>query len=311
MSRPPRRPSGVALITALLITALATVAAVAMASRQNLELRRTANILEFDQAYLFSLAVESWAKEVLVRDLRNGTVDHPKEAWATILPPIEVEGATVSGRIEDLQGRFNLNNLVDNAGKPSEQEIARFQRLLQALELDPRLADAVVDWIDPDSEPRFPDGAEEQFYLDMNPSYRPANAPMSHPSELLLVRGFTPEVYNQIAPHVWTLPVKTAVNLNTATAPVLMALIEGLKESEAEQLIADRGDKGYQTVEEFLAHPILKERQLAVPGVAVSTSWFLIHGNVRYERNQVNLHSVVTRAQNARVTVVSRSQGTT
>jgi general secretion pathway protein K len=310
MSALSRRQSGVALITALLITAIATVAAVAMASRQNLEVRRTTNVMEFDQAYLFALGVESWAKQALVRDLQNSTTDHLKEAWATILPPIEVEGATVAGRIEDLQGRFNINNLVDNTGKANEDEIARFRRLLQALEIDPKLADAVVDWIDPDSEPRFPDGAEDQVYLDMNPPYRPANAPMTHPSELLLVHGFTPEIYNVLAPHVWTLPVKTTINVNTATAPVLMSLIEGLKDSEAEQLIADRGDKGYQTVEEFLAHPVLKDKHVTVPNISVATSWFLIHGTVHYGRNQVNLHTTVNRTQNARVIVMARSQGT-
>jgi general secretion pathway protein K len=304
------RQSGVALITALLITAIATVAAVAMASRQNLEVRRTTNVLEFDQAYLFALGVESWAKQVLIRDLRNGNVDHPKEPWATILPPLEVEGATVSGRIEDLQGRFNVNNLVDNSGKPNEDEIARFKRLLQALDLEPRLADAVVDWIDPDSDQRFPDGAEDQAYLEMDPPYRPANAPMIHPSELLLVRGVTPKVYEVLAPHVWTLPARTAINVNTATGPVLMSLIDGLKEAEAERLIADRGDNGYQTVEAFLSHPVLQERHLSIPNISVSSSWFLINGDVRYGRNEVHLHSVVNRTENARVTVVSRSQGT-
>ena len=310
MSRLTLRQSGVALITALLITAIATVAAVAMASRQNLEVRRTTNVVEFDQAYLFALGIESWAKQVLVRDLQNSTTDHLKEAWATILPPMEVEGATLSGRIEDLQGRFNLNNLVDSAGKPNEDEIARFRRLLQALDIDPNLADAVVDWIDPDSDPRFPDGAEDPIYLALTPPYRPANAPISHPSELLSVHGFTPEIFTALAPHVWALPVKTAVNVNTATAPVLMSLIEGLKDTEAAQLIADRGDKGYQTVEEFLADPVLRDRHVTVTNIAVATSWFLIHGSVRYGRNQVNLHSTVNRTQNARVIVVARSQGT-
>ncbi len=301
---------GVALITAMLITVLATIAAVSMASKQHLDIRRTMNVVEFDQAYLFSLGVETWAKEILARDRRDNQVDHPGEPWATILPPIEVEGALVSGWIEDLQGRFNLNGLVDAAGAPREGELLRFRRLLAALGLDERLADAVVDWIDPDADPRFPDGAEDEFYLTMSPPYRAANTPMAHPSELLLVRGFTPEIFETIRPHVHALPAATVINVNTATVPVLMAVVEELTASEAEQLIEDRGDEGYQTIEDFMAHPLMAERQLAIADLSVASLYFMIHGNVRFGRNQVNLHSLVFRADDARVNIVMRSQGT-
>ena len=50
--RTAERQRGVALITALLVVALATVAAVAMATRQQLDIRRTGNLLHGEQAYL-------------------------------------------------------------------------------------------------------------------------------------------------------------------------------------------------------------------------------------------------------------------
>ncbi len=301
--------SGVALITAVLITVLATIAAISMASKQHLDIRRTMNVVEFDQAYLFSLGVETWAREILARDRRDNMVDHPGEPWSTILPPLEVEGALVSGWIEDLQGRFNLNSLVDAAGNPHEVDVTRFRRLLRALSLDERLADAVIDWIDRDAEPRFPDGAEDEAYLAIAPSYRAANSPMAHPSELLLVRGFTPEIFEILQPHVHTLPASTTININTATAPVLMSVIENLTESEAGQLIEDRGDEGYQSIADFMAHPALMERQLTIPEIGVASSYFMINSNARYGRNQVNLHSLVFRADDARVSIVMRSQG--
>ncbi len=303
------RQAGVALITALLITVLATIVAVSMASKQHLDMRRTANVVEFDQAYLFSLGVETWAREILARDRRDNMVDHPGESWSTILPPIEVERALVSGWIEDLQGRFNLNNLVDAAGAPREAEVIRFRRLLGALSIDERLVEAVIDWIDPGADPRFPDGAEDDTYMAMNPPYRAANSPMVHPSELLLVKGFTPEIFEIIRPHVHTLPDMTTININTATAPVLMAVVEELTESEAGQLIEDRGDEGYQSIEDFMAHPVMAERQLNIAGIGVASGYFMINGNVRFGRNQVNLHSLVFRGDDARVNIVMRSQG--
>ncbi|MBK8164098.1 MAG: type II secretion system minor pseudopilin GspK [Gammaproteobacteria bacterium] len=304
------RQTGVALLTALLITSVAAVAAVSMAARQQLDIRRTGNVLDADQAYLFTLGVESWAKEILARDRRDGEVDQPGEDWATILPPIAVEGAVVAGRIEDLQGRFNLNNLVDADGKASEDDVRRFRRLLAALELDENLADAVVDWIDTDLDPRFPNGAEDPAYLGMAPPYRTANALMQSPSELLLVNGVTREIYDALAPYVATLPARTPLNVNTASAPVLMALNEGITESDASQLIDERGEKGYQTTEEFLAHPLLKERGQGITNISVSTSYFMIYANARFERSRVDLNSLVARGADARVSVIRRSQGT-
>ena len=144
---------------AMLITAVAAIAAAAMASRQHLDIRRSANLMANDQAYLFALGVESWATQVLARDAGGGQVDHLQEDWAVVLPPITVEGAVLTGHIEDMQGRYNLNNLVDK-GTVSANDLQNFQRLLQALDIDPVLAQAVADWIDTDVQPEFPDGAE-------------------------------------------------------------------------------------------------------------------------------------------------------
>ncbi len=164
-----QRQQGVALITALLITALVTVIAVAMASAQQLDIRRTANIMDTDRAYVFALGVESWAKQILKRDLQNSQMDDLTENWAVVLPPLSVEGATVSGHIVDMTGRFNLNNLVQG-GKANPLAVQRFQRLLTAVGLNPDLALAVVDWIDPDSQASFPMGAEDSEYMNLTPA---------------------------------------------------------------------------------------------------------------------------------------------
>lgn len=307
--RPPSRQTGVALITALLITAIATIAAAAMASRQQLDIRRTANVLEFDQAYLFALGAESWARVTLGRDRRDNQIDHLGENWAAILPPAEVEGGVIAGRIEDSQGRFNLNNLINDEGAASEEDVRRFELLLRALGLDDALSAPVVDWMDRDVDPRFPDGAEDDYYLDQQPGYRTSNSPMTSPSELLLVRGFTPEAYEKLAPHVQALPARTTINVNTATVPVLRSLAEDLTASEAEQLVEDRGNEGYQSVEDFLAHPVLEDRQQAINGIGVASDYFIATAHTQFGRHTTSLHSLLARGADGRVQVVMRSQG--
>ncbi len=308
MQEKPSHQTGVALVTALLVTAIATVTAVSMAARQQLDLRRTANVLNTDQAYLFGLGVEAWAQQILIRDRKDNNTDHPKEDWATVLPPIEVEGALLSGNIEDLQGRYNLNNLVQD-GAASEKDIQQFRRLLQALGLDDRIALAIVDWMDADEELSFPDGAEDNEYLGRAQPYRTPNRPMASPSELLLVQGMDRQSYDTLAPHVTALPVRTPINVNTATAPVLMSLLEGISQSEAEQLIEARGDEGYKNIDAFMSQDILKDKKENIGGISVSSNFFMVNANVRLERAQIQLHSLLSRSSDNTVQIVMRAQG--
>lgn len=304
-----RSQSGVALITAMLVTAIVVVIAVSMATRQQLDIRRSANVLEGDQAYLFALGVESWALGILAQDGRDNRSDNLGETWATVLPPLDVEGGKVAGRIEDMQGRFNLNNLVNN-GIPSTEDIIRFQRLLRALQLDPALAQAIVDWIDPDSEKVTLDGAEDNDYLLRTPPYRAANAPLSSVSELRLVKGFTAEVVARLAPFVCALPVRTNVNINTAKAEVLMTLGDNISRADADGMVQDRGLKGYPDTQKFWDSPMVKSRDIKQEGFAVASSYFLIDAAAQYGRGQARLFSLVSRSPtDGKTQVVMRGQG--
>jgi len=298
---------GVALITAVLITAVIAVAAVAMAAQQKLDVRRTANMIDGERAYVFALGVESWVQQVLARDRRDNQTDHLGEAWAKQLPAITVEGAVLAGRLEDLQGRFNLNNLVDK-DKVSAVDVARFQRLLTSLAIDPNISNAVVDWIDPDADTTYPDGAEDAEYLRATPPYRAANRPMASASELLLVRGVTSEIYQKLAPVVAALPGRTAINVNTAPKAVLMALGEGITAEDADALIAAREKDGFASVQIFLQQPALAGRAVQQDGLSVATDYFLLDTAAQFGRGQARLFSLLYR-NNGAVQVVARAQG--
>lgn len=225
---------GVALITALLVIALVTAAAVAMATRQQLDIRRTANTLQRDQAYVYAEGAEIMARAVLAKD--DPTIDEKEEHWAQSGVTIPFQGGLLTGTLEDLQGRFNVNNVVKGVMK-YQPDVDRFARLLAILKAksppgddvwknaEPAdLANAVADWIDGDSNVTTPGGAEDSDYLQLERPYRAGNAPMSATSELLLVRGFTPAIYREVAPYVTALPDRTLLNVNTARFDVLRAL---------------------------------------------------------------------------------------
>jgi general secretion pathway protein K len=299
---------GVALITALLIVALATILTVAMTSRQQLDIRRTANLINREQAYMYALGGENWTKQILLRDAKNNQFDSFNDIWATPMPPLPILGGTVQGHVEDLQGRFNLNNLIKE-NQISKEDFTLFERLLQILELPPKLAQIVVDWIDNDMEPQLPYGAEDNTYLIQKHAYRTSNTLLSSPTEIRLLSGFEQKNYQKLLPHISTLPTRTPINLNTATLEILMALVEGLSDFEAQTLIASRDKKPFESVEDFLVHDALAGLSInANNNLSVSSDYFFLTVQVQIARTQIQLNSILHRLPN-KVEIVLRSQG--
>lgn len=299
---------GVALITVLLVVALATTAAVAMVSRQQLDIRRTGNMLQYEQAYLYVNGIEQWASRILRRDQRDNEYDHLGEEWATQLPPVPVEGGQLGGYIEGRQGRFNLNSLLLD-GEPDPEAVERFSRLLQTLELDPDLVNALLDWLDADLEERFPGGAEDGVYLSEEPAYRSGNGPLVSITELRLLYGLDQEGYDKLAPHVAALPEPATINVNTATVPVLMSLAEGIDQGMAELLIEARGDEGYAELDDFLSQPGLEDLALPVEVLGVSSRYFVVTSQIQFGKINVGYQSMIERGQDNTSRVIRRAQG--
>ncbi|MFV2055378.1 MAG: type II secretion system minor pseudopilin GspK [Thiohalomonadales bacterium] len=248
-----RQQSGVALITAVLITAMVSIVAVAMAAKQALDMRRTANILHSDQAYLYALSAEVFAKAVLAQD-PDLAVDTRDDIWAQPLPPTPVQGGSIAGSMIDLNGAFPLNNLVDDAGIVNPAYFAAFRRLLGANILNLKRPDAaaagVADWIDKNDTPSN-GGAEDLDYLSLDRPHRAGNTAMVSLSELQVIIGFYVEETEEgkerdldlllprgKAAFVNVLPRGAKINVNTASVEVLMSLHEKITAAIAQQIVA-------------------------------------------------------------------------
>jgi type II secretory pathway component PulK len=115
--------------------------------------------------------------------------------FTLIAPALDVDGNPVGVRygLQNESARLNLNAAVVMAESSESLGMETAGRdLLMALPgMTEDVADAILDWIDEDDEPReF--GAEFEYYSTLDPPYAPKNAALETVEELLLVRGITP-----------------------------------------------------------------------------------------------------------------------
>ena len=245
------KQKGVAIVLAMGVAALAAMAATAMLMTQSTWARQRELSFDHAQAQILVEAGLDWVRAILDDDRRLSAVDHLGEPWALRLPPVPVDNGELSGFIEDQQGRFNLNNLV-NGGKVSPNQLEQFKRLLAVLGLPLTLADSLADWIDADDELQSAAGAENDYYLSLNPPYLAANRPLIDVGELALVRGFDAGVRARLQPYVAALPRSTQINVNTAPPEVLAAVINGLDLDGARLLVAQRERIYFGSVDDFV-----------------------------------------------------------
>ena len=270
----PHAHRGAALVLAMLVAALAAIVAVALAADQRRWLSDVGNRRDQVQAQSLALAGVQWARQILADDSRSGSIDYLGEPWAYPLPPTPIANGSIEGRIEDAQGRLNLNNLLAD-GSAGKADRARLERLFAAKGLDPKLLDAIADWIGRDS-PGRPEGARDEWYMQRMPNALAANAPLVRTAEMALVRGASPEAWAAIESSVAALPAGASVNINTASADVIAAAIPDLAGDKLAAFIADRARKPFATMAELTER---LPRGAALPegaSFAFSSSYFVV-----------------------------------
>jgi general secretion pathway protein K len=299
-----RSQSGVALIVALLVVALATVMIAGLLDRGELALARTRNQSRETQAQSYALGLEAYAARVLVQvQAQNNAADTADAPWAVPLPPTPVPGGMITAAMSDLNGRFNLNNLDPSVPNAADWRI-KFGLLLQALKLDPKLAGAVVAWMD---NTAATSATSDAFYLSQPVPYRAAKRQFMHVSELRLVRGFDGDVYAKLAPHLAALPAGTPINVNTATAPVLMTLNRNMT-LEMANALNQHGHAHYDQLSDLgKAQPALRIE--CEPCYGTHSSYFLARGEITLDGLPFEFHSVMERRTGTGVRTLQRSHG--
>lgn len=229
------RERGVALITVMLVFVLVAVIATEMLRRSQLSMRSVGNLIETRQAYYYALGGEAVARQLLAKDaIEHPDIDTFTEAWAQAKEqqPFEIDHGKMQVEINDLQGRFNLNNAAAGDG------YAQFVKLLTVLQLNPNYAKEWQRWI-----------ASTQAPADNPDAVVGPGKAETDISALRLLHSMQPADYAKLAPHVTVLPTSVEsdppkININTADDVVLRSL-PTISESQVPQIVARQKNGGY------------------------------------------------------------------
>jgi general secretion pathway protein K len=265
---------GVALITVMLIVALASIIAAQMTTRLHTQMQRSTNITFNQQAYWYALGAEAFTKRVLIKAFKDEPkVTHLEQIWAEEGTNYPVDFGEISGQITDLQSCLNLNALHPEAktkdeaakngsgnssssstpkstaspkNKSSKNKQLPAATVLEGLIVNlniegigsfeaEAMVNALTDWLDSNDMITGSGGAEDNDYASREFPYLAANSYLGSVNELRLIEHFTPAVILALTPYVCVLPQNTQHLININTLDAEKPeLIQALLDSSLE-----------------------------------------------------------------------------
>lgn len=294
------RQRGAALLMAMLtVTLVATFAAASLWQQwRGVEVEGTERA-RLQAAWVLVGALD-WSRLILREDGRAGGPDHLNEPWALPLQEArlsdflaadknntvsdvdaaDAQQAFLSGQIVDAQSFLNATNLTQ-PGKAGEDAEAAFGRLFAQLGLPPGdvaliargMRAATATGAADDSAPLLPRHVAQMSWF-----------------------GVSPATLAAIEPYVTILPVPTPINVNTASAPVIQAALDGVDAASAERLVSARAARPIRVYPADVAAIVPAGITLDPVAGAVASSYFEVRGRLRLAQATVEEHSLVRRA---------------
>lgn len=303
------RNKGNALVLAMMIVAITAAIAYALIETSTFSVRRTMQINNNDICKQAVHAAEIYAMQLLEQPTdKPPLITELDQLWAV---PYELQLAkdiTLNAALIDMQGQFNVNLLRQAGQEGIYSPDLVFSRLLVLLNIADaqNLQQSLTTWLsDSGSE-------SDLFYLERTPPYRSAHLALSSISELSLVQGFLPQRTAILYPYVSALSESANINVNTAPAQVLAALLN-TSEGAARSLVDERMAYPFKDSNEFVQRAISKG--IAVPDqgaltnmVNVNSQYFLLKTTAECKNSPLISYSFIERTSKGHAKVYRRTQ---
>lgn len=323
----PARQQGVALIVIMLIIAVMVSVAATMSERLFVNFKRAENRLSHQQAYWYSIGVESLAEYAIKESYNDGDTVNMSQPWALKEQVFPLDYGEAAGFIRDMQSCFNINSLAnltqvqDTSVKPFLVNV--FQLMLEELNIDSYQAEVIADslreYVDADSDATSASGVEDSHYESVSPAYMAPNGMLADETELRAVNQVDQKVMNVLAPVVCAIPSDDwRLNVNTVDekgAVILTALFApNLSLSTATSVIKNRPFDGWGSVDEFFAEPEINALEKTIKDkakgyLATDSHFFELDAQVIVNESRVRIRSLLYSEDRKKVTVVRRRFG--
>ena len=288
-------PRGAAIVMAMLLAALAATIAATLLWQQQRWIGEHAHRRDQVQAQALAMAGVQWARQIVFENAPAASVVHLGQPWALKLPAMPIENGSIGGYIVDAQGRINVNNLAATGAVPVAAR-GQLSELFTKLALPPALLDAIADWVDADANVTGSGGAEDAWYLSQDPPGLAANVPVRRVAELMAVRGADASLVARLRAFVCAIDAPTAVNVNTAPAEVLRALLPGTDEAAVAKLVAGRAQAPFGSVSEFKSRLPRPELVVDETLLAVKSDWFEVSIEARQNDTVARARALLKRS---------------
>lgn len=303
-SESPIRQRGIAIVTVLLVVALAATLAASVVWRERVAVRDVENQRLAVETMWVERAAIQWARAALRQQSTTSNIAYVGQPWsapvkdaqiADFLPhdSIAVNGdlanAYISGEVDDAQAKFNLMDLVSRPGpsapwRTDSNGLLAYRQLLSTLSLSPALAQATADYM----------------LRSLSDSRGSTNWPMQLVSieDLVRVPGYDAQAVHALSSLVTILPDYALVNANTAPEPVLEAAIPTLSAGQAHALVERRNTAYFNSTTDIalILSPQLANTDLPTGAiVAVNSGYFIVHCRIHSAKINTRIDTLIGR----------------
>ena len=290
---------GAALLMAMLtVTLVASFAATALWQQWRAVEIETAERGRVQAAWILTGALD-WSRLILREDA--GVSDDLSEPWAVPLQEARLSSflaadknssasdsadnqldVFLSGQIEDMQSRLNVNNLIVG-NKVSAPDLLLFTRLFELLGLPQSELSKLAENLR---------NASDQTAQNASAAIAPL---LPQRIEQLAWLGLAPASIARLRPYVCVLPERTPVNLNTASVEVIYASIPDLQMAQAQRLVDARARSPFRDLQQASRLIPALPGGLSGGNHGVTTRFFEVRGRLRMENMLIEERSLVQR----------------
>lgn len=296
------RQRGIAIVTVLLVVALAATLIAGVVWRELVAVRDVENQrLNLETLWVERAAV-AWARATLIAQSATSNVIYIGQAWSAPVDDIQLANflprealaangdlasAYISGEVEDAQAKFNLMDLVSRPGPSQPWQIdggglQAYRRLLEGLSLNPGLAESTASYL-------------LRSLGDGNGGGGWPLQPVAV-QDLARMPGYSGHAVQTLSAYVTVLPDYTSVNANTAAEPVLTAAIPTLSAGQAHMLVERRSNAYFVSPGDLavVLAPTLTNAQLPAGAiVSVNSGYFIVHCRVHSAKLNTRIDTLI------------------